>query len=102
MAGKSSKADVEILDQAAGGKNFFEVGFHDFGEALLLHALFRKLRVGHQDAAHHQDARGNGGKILVEHGELFARANGFDQEGFEFLASAFRFSEREQALWRLG
>src|SRR6516164_3665936 len=97
---KIEQTNIEILDQTAGRKDFFQVRLHHFGEALLLHAFFRELCIRDQNAAHHQDARGNRGEILFEHVELLASADGFDQEGLELLACVLCLGERKQPLRR--
>src|SRR6267143_841761 len=96
--GKIKEADVEILDEAAGFQNAVERGLERFGKLLVLHADRGQFFVGDEHAAHHHDARGDGGEFVFQAGEFLARVHGLDEERFEFLARTLRFGQREKAL----
>ncbi len=99
-SGKIKEADVEVLDEAAGFENTVEGGLKGFGKPVVLHADSSEFFVGHDHAAHHHDARGNGGEFVFKASEFLSGIHGFDEKGLEFLASALRFCKGEEALRR--
>jgi len=63
---------------------------------VVLHAHGSEFLVGHDHAAHHHDPGGDGREFVFQAGKFFAGIHGLDEEGFQFLAGALRFGQRER------
>ncbi len=97
---KIQKAHVKVLDEASRFENAVERRLEGFGKLVVLHADGGELFIGHDHTAHHHDARGDGREFVIKASEFLAGIHSFDEKGFEFLAGALRFGEREKALRR--
>src|SRR5712691_5350304 len=96
--GKIEEADVEILDQTAGFENAVERGLHRLGKVIVFHAERRQFLVRDDYAAHHHNARGNGGEVIFQTSEFSPAIHGLDEERFEFLTHTLRFGQGKEAL----
>src|SRR6266853_5821586 len=97
--GEIKEADVEVLDDAPGFENAIEGGLENLAQLVVLQADGGEFVVRDDDAAHHHDARGDGGELVFEAGQLFAGVHGFDEERLEFLARPLCFGQRKEPLW---
>jgi hypothetical protein len=93
---KIEKADVEILDEAAGGMNALDGGLDGFLEAIALDAALRGFIVGDEQAAGTLDAFGESVEQNIELAHFAARLHSFDEDGLDLGAEALRFAEGEK------
>src|SRR5258708_30896058 len=91
------KTHVEVLDETSGFENAVQRRLERLSKLDVLHTHGSEFLVGHDHAAHHHDARGDGRKLVFQAGKFFAGIHGLDKERFEFLAGALCFRQREEA-----
>src|SRR5690349_14947925 len=98
--GKIQQANFKILDQTAGLEDAVQRRLHVFRQLRMLAPQLCQFLVGHQDAAHHHNARRYGVQVVIKPRELLAAIHCFDEEGLQLLPRTLRLRQREKP--RLG